>query len=651
MHMTSTCESHSPDGAFDKRCFAFDVDDLDQPTPSSAPRVCLKVAKWHEALICPDRGPTTRVWCGLEGVVDLPKPGTGKSRRAHLLASLMARGEADAICRLAQGGGLNFGRHGDSVDQQPTFEFVIMDPGSRRYNHSGIRAIVEPFVQERLLPYVRQRCSAPGAEMSTAILRRYRPGERRVHPAHFDASAFCTAVVGLNPEDFDGGLYVQTTAHVSSRAFVPLAKGDTLVHQYDLPHGVHVFGGVRYSLVIWIKCCSEAVTLNSSPWYHAAAAAGDADAQSNLGQNYYAGMGGEEQDASLAKAWLTRAANQGQAQAQHLLGCMYVHGNGVAASRTRGIEWCRRSALQGYADAQRQLGISLLEQLVVDSDAQPNSNSPSVALEWLRMAAEQDNRDAMFQLHKIFKGGTHGVIRDKQQANLWVRRAAAQCHPLAQSALGFSYLSGDDLVGPQDLKSAVRWLRRGATNGARDAQLFLGTLLASHAAQAPELWAGAIFWLAGAAKQGSLEAQSGLGRAMLGDLAAVGSLGTKRGPDRCHRVLLLATSWLATAAGRGCAVACEKLRSLDLHGARRECHEHAAAAKTGDGAAEWQVLVWLASSGGSPAAEWAEASPNAAVAPTRSALVELTDLIVEDLWYQDPQTPLEDDARFLALVA
>ena len=41
--------------------------------------------------------------------------------------------------------------------------------------------------------------------------------------------------------DFEGGLYV-SAGRVVDRRFVPLARGDAVVHQSDLLHGVDVQG-------------------------------------------------------------------------------------------------------------------------------------------------------------------------------------------------------------------------------------------------------------------------------------------------------------------------------------------------------------------------------------------------------------------------
>ena len=67
----------------------------------------------------------------------------------------------------------------------------------------------------------------------------------------------------------------------------------------------------------------------------ASAEAGDAEAQFILGGMYVTGVG-VPQDAAEAVAWYRRAAEQGNARAQSNLGAMYAGGVGVPHVRSRG---------------------------------------------------------------------------------------------------------------------------------------------------------------------------------------------------------------------------------------------------------------------------------------------------------------------------
>ena len=48
-------------------------------------------------------------------------------------------------------------------------------------------------------------------------------------------------------------------------------------------------------------------------------------------------------------------AEQGNAEAQYLLGCCYQFGDGIAKNKTEAAKWFRKSAKQGYAQAKKLL--------------------------------------------------------------------------------------------------------------------------------------------------------------------------------------------------------------------------------------------------------------------------------------------------------
>lgn len=52
---------------------------------------------------------------------------------------------------------------------------------------------------------------------------------------------------------------------------------------------------------------------------------------------------------------ITKAANQGNADAQYQLGLRYFNGNGVRRNYTKAASWFRKAAEQGNTHAQYQL--------------------------------------------------------------------------------------------------------------------------------------------------------------------------------------------------------------------------------------------------------------------------------------------------------
>lgn len=91
----------------------------------------------------------------------------------------------------------------------------------------------------------------------------------------------------------------------------------------------------------------------------AAAKAGDANAQADLGYDYLYGVGVRKNVVQACK-WLSMAAEQNQAIAQTNLGFCYMNGFGVRNDAVQAYKWNALAAAQGVESAQKNIG--LLEQ-------------------------------------------------------------------------------------------------------------------------------------------------------------------------------------------------------------------------------------------------------------------------------------------------
>lgn len=97
------------------------------------------------------------------------------------------------------------------------------------------------------------------------------------------------------------------------------------------------------------------------------------------------------QDHAEAFRWWTKAAAQGEANAQHALGICYRFGRGTFQDITKSAEMLRRAAESGHPQAQNDLGNCYLngEGVVRDFDQ---------AKQWWKKAAMQDIPQALFNL-------------------------------------------------------------------------------------------------------------------------------------------------------------------------------------------------------------------------------------------------------------
>ena len=124
---------------------------------------------------------------------------------------------------------------------------------------------------------------------------------------------------------------------------------------------------------------------------------------------------------------LRKAAEQGDVEAQYLLGWMYDNGDGVPQDKAEAVVWYRRAAEQGDARAQYTLGgMYFYGEGVAEDRAQ--------AIVWFRKAAVQGDAEAQYNLGMIFRNG-YGIPEDREQATFWFEKAAEQGNDNARQAL------------------------------------------------------------------------------------------------------------------------------------------------------------------------------------------------------------------------
>jgi TPR repeat protein len=145
---------------------------------------------------------------------------------------------------------------------------------------------------------------------------------------------------------------------------------------------------------------------------------GDAEAQFMVGYAYDLGKG-VEQDSTEAARWYLKAAKQGDWIAQNNLGVLYAEGNGVPHDYNKAHQWWLKSAEQGYEEAQCNLGVS-------------------------------------------YDFG-EGVIKDHEKAVYYFLQAAKGGHPKAQYNLGIMYAEGEGIA--RDYMESYKWLRLSEKNG------------------------------------------------------------------------------------------------------------------------------------------------------------------------------------------
>jgi len=90
--------------------------------------------------------------------------------------------------------------------------------------------------------------------------------------------------------------------------------------------------------------------------YEKAAEQGEATAQYILGKAYHFGRG-VVQDYGKAAHWYKKAAEQDVAAAQNNFGLCYANGYGVTQDHEKAVDWYEKAAEQGFAISQSNLGV------------------------------------------------------------------------------------------------------------------------------------------------------------------------------------------------------------------------------------------------------------------------------------------------------
>ena len=240
--------------------------------------------------------------------------------------------------------------------------------------------------------------------------------------------------------------------------------------------------------------------------FRIAAAAGNADAIRTL-----ATLGDAGELAEASAAWLSEAAEQGDADAQYNHGNACWDGTGAAQDRAAAVKWYEQAAAQGHGMAQHRLAQLLWTGEEIGRDRQR-------AVDLYRKAATRGVTEAQATLVHLYLNGVH-VGADTAEALRWLRRGAWSLDEgSAQHLLGEMYLAGDGV--PANPVEAERWLKQAAERGVGGAQATLGRMyLAGRGA--PLDPAQAVHWLSLAAAQGDAAASLDLGRLCLAGAAGV----------------------------------------------------------------------------------------------------------------------------------
>ena len=260
------------------------------------------------------------------------------------------------------------------------------------------------------------------------------------------------------------------------------------------------------ALLAMVACHDGQSTIDE---LRAAAEQGDGEAQFVLGV-WYADGRGVPQDDGEAALWYRLAADQDHARAQVHLGVMYEIGRGVPQDAAEAVRWHRRAADQGYDLAQASLGLMYANGRGVAQD-------DVEAHVWLNLAAMQGFTalpgvlidgaagSGVTALEAIVQRMTADQLAEAHQRAREelsfdeLLRLAEQSDAVAQFVLGVRYVDGRGVS--RDNREAAKWFHLAAAQGHAHAQLNIGVMFANGRG-VPQDDVEAHTWLSLAATQG-----------------------------------------------------------------------------------------------------------------------------------------------------
>jgi TPR repeat protein len=187
-------------------------------------------------------------------------------------------------------------------------------------------------------------------------------------------------------------------------------------------------------------------------WCQEAASAGFAQAQNLLGNLYIEGSKKRKPDYDRGLLCYMNAAAQKESTSIYNIGTLFERGLGVERSLDTALEWYSRAAAFGSANASNVLGIFHEQGLMPQSDL-------VLAAHHYKKAVKMGHVHSIYNLARLFHEGS-GIARNSEQAIIHFEMSAKQDHDMGQLSLGIIHEWGMGV--PKDNNKAFSWYFKAA---------------------------------------------------------------------------------------------------------------------------------------------------------------------------------------------
>jgi formylglycine-generating enzyme required for sulfatase activity len=238
--------------------------------------------------------------------------------------------------------------------------------------------------------------------------------------------------------------------------------------------------------------------------FQKAAEKGNAEAEYNIADLYWGGLGVEE-DHETAAEWLKKAAENDYPEAQNALAALYYNGMGVPQDFEKAAKWAKKAAAYDMVEAQY-----MLASLYFAGKGVPQDYNKAAEL-YLKVEKKGGDlaKEAQGVLAILYLEG-FGVPQSDDKAVEMLRKASGLSLAEAQFRLGELYDRGNKELGiASDTEKATKWYRKSAENGNATAQYYVGNAYQRGLGVAKSL-TDAKYWWQKAADQGNEKAKEAL---------------------------------------------------------------------------------------------------------------------------------------------
>ena len=156
-------------------------------------------------------------------------------------------------------------------------------------------------------------------------------------------------------------------------------------------------------------------------YFEMASDKGNSLAMHYLGEYYFDGKLVEKND-SLAYGYYSKAAADGYAQSQRMMGRFHEEGIFVAPDRDEALKWYTLAAKQNDADALYKVGMHQVEQDSINGLSKSKLRK-SPAIDYMRRAARYGNKEAQAFIVKCFAEGKY-LKKSRTKSFQWMKSIA-----------------------------------------------------------------------------------------------------------------------------------------------------------------------------------------------------------------------------------